>query len=89
MVNPGFAAQRFMRPMLLKVEALRELRERAGHRYRIEVDGACNPETFADLAHAGAEVFVVGSTGLFGLDPEVAVAWQKMRAAFDAAVGRA
>lgn len=84
-VDPGFAGQKFVRPCLAKIEAFRELKEKEGYGYSIEVDGSCNTRTFRDLALAGTEVFVVGTSGLFGLDPDLPKAWEKMREGFDAA----
>jgi D-allulose-6-phosphate 3-epimerase len=85
-VDPGFSGQRFVRPALKKIEALRELREREGYAYSIEADGSCNARTFRDLAEAGVEVFIVGTSGLFGLDSDIRTAWRMMKDDFDAAV---
>ncbi len=83
-VDPGFAGQKLIRPCLKKLEAFRELREKEGYTYTVEVDGCCNAGTFRDLAQAGAETFILGS-GLFGLDPQLPKAWDRFRADFEAA----
>ncbi len=81
-VDPGFAGQKFIPSMLGKIELLRSLKEKQEYSFQIEVDGSCNARTFRDLAHAGAEVFVVGNSGLFSLDPDVSKAWEKMEESF-------
>lgn len=87
-VDPGFAGQPFIREMLDKIRELKKRKEEKGYRYLIEVDGACNETTFKDLAEAGAEVFIVGTSGLFSLDRDLAKAWDKMVAQFNQAVGQ-
>lgn len=81
-VDPGFAGQPFIREMLTKIEQARTLKEKHGYRYIIEVDGACNKNTFKDLYSAGAECLVVGSSGLFDLDGDLEKAWDKMQENF-------
>ena len=86
-VDPGFAGQPFIPEMLDKIRELKELKEKNGYNYLIEVDGSCNKKTFKQLAEAGTEVFIVGSSGLFSLDENLETAWDKMIADFNAAVG--
>jgi len=64
-VNPGFGGQSFIPAALPKIRALREMLTRSGSRALIEVDGGVNPQTLADVAAAGADVFVAGSA-IFG-----------------------
>lgn len=85
-VDPGFAGQRFISQMLNKIEELAEAKRVHGYGYELEVDGACNKDTFGVLARAGAEVFVLGSSGLFGLDPSISTAWKMMETHFNAAI---
>lgn len=77
-VDPGFAGQPFIREMLDKIREAKALREEKGYKYLIEVDGSCNERTFKELYEAGTEVFIVGSSGLFNLDEDLTVAWDKM-----------
>lgn len=86
-VDPGFAGQKFVRACLRKIEEFRDLKEKHGYGYAIEVDGSCNAKTFHDLAAAGTEIFVVGTSGLFGLDPDLRTAWARMKEDFETAVG--
>ena len=67
-VNPGFGGQSFIPTMLPKVEALRKLIDESDFEILIEIDGGVGPTTAADLAHAGADVFVAGSA-VFGHPP--------------------
>ena len=57
-VEPGFGGQKFM-PVSL--EKLRSLRARAGRDVLLGIDGGIGPETIAETARAGADLFVVGS----------------------------
>lgn len=79
-VDPGYAGQPFIPEMLNKIQELAQLKKEKNYSYLIEVDGSCNKNTYQDLLGAGAEVLIVGSSGLFNLDPELTVAWDKMTA---------
>lgn len=81
-VDPGFAGQPFIREMLEKIKEAKRLKKEKGYHYLIEVDGSCNQNTFKELAEAGVEVFIVGSSGLFNLDENLEIAWEKMTAQF-------
>jgi ribulose-phosphate 3-epimerase len=67
-VNPGFGGQSFIREMLPKVRALKEMINNSGYDVLIQVDGGVSPETAPDLANSGADVFVAGSA-VFGHPP--------------------
>lgn len=86
-VDPGFAGQPFISEMLEKIQEAREFKEKHGCKYLIEVDGSCNERTFKDLYDAGAEVFVIGASGLFSKDKHLETAWDIMRAEFHAQTG--
>src|SRR5262245_52003349 len=59
-VNPGFGGQRFIGSVVPKIAALRAEIERRGLATEIEVDGGVAPDTVAEVARAGANVFVAG-----------------------------
>jgi ribulose-phosphate 3-epimerase len=63
-VPAGFGKQPFD---AVALEKLRRLRELAGDRLMLEVDGGVNRETIARCAQAGADLFVAGSA-IFGQD---------------------
>ncbi len=79
-VDPGYAGQPFIPEMLNKIQELAKLKKENGYKYLIEIDGSCNTKTFHDLLGAGAEVLIVGTSGLFNLDADLSVAWEKMTA---------
>ncbi len=81
-VDPGFAGQPFIPEVLPKITELKNLKAEKGYSYLIEVDGSCNSKTFKRLYDAGAEVYIVGSSGLFNNDPDLAKAWDIMTDAF-------
>lgn len=77
-VDPGFAGQPFIPEMLEKIAELKKLREREGLLYEIEIDGSCNQATFKKLIAAGADVFIVGTSGLFNHAENIEDAWLRM-----------
>lgn len=79
-VDPGYAGQPFIPEMVDKIRELRALKDEKGYNYLIEIDGSCNKRTFDTLLGAGAEVLIVGTSGLFSLDDDLTVAWDKMTA---------
>lgn len=81
-VDPGFAGQKFIPETLDKIRKLIEMRKEHGFHYLTEIDGSCNAKTFKQVAASGVEVFIVGTSGLFNLDNDVAEAWQKMESIF-------
>lgn len=86
-VDPGFAGQKFIRESLDKVRQAKKLREEKGYHFEIEVDGSCNLKTYKELYDAGIEVFIVGSSGLFGLDKDLETAWNKMENNINSEIG--
>jgi ribulose-phosphate 3-epimerase len=60
-VNPGFGGQAFIESVLPKIKALREIVDERGLAVELEVDGGINAGTIAEVARAGADVFVAGS----------------------------
>ena len=77
-VDPGFAGQPFIAEVLPKIGQLAEWKVKRGYDYIIEVDGGCNEAHIGMLKSAGAEMFIMGGSGLFDLDPALSVAWGKM-----------
>ena len=64
-VNPGFGGQAFITNSLDKIKALRQMIRSKKLKTAIEVDGGVNEKTIADVAAAGADIFVAGSA-IFG-----------------------
>jgi D-allulose-6-phosphate 3-epimerase len=81
-VDPGFAGQRFITPMLKKIRLLAEYKREHGSRFLIETDGSVNFTTFKDLFEHGNEVFILGSSGLFSVDADLERAAARVREYF-------
>jgi len=60
-VNPGFGGQSFIASTLDKIRTLRAMLDKVNPGAGIEIDGGISPETIADVAGAGANIFVAGS----------------------------
>jgi ribulose-phosphate 3-epimerase len=76
-VNPGFGGQSYIPQVTRKVRELHEIIRAAGLEVDIEVDGGIKPENIAEVAAAGANVFVAGSA-VFG-HPDYAAAVRALR----------
>ncbi len=64
-VNPGFGGQSFIPATLDKLHQARQMIEESGHPIRLEIDGGVKVDNIAEIAAAGADMFVSGS-GIFG-----------------------
>lgn len=60
-VEPGFGGQKFMKDMMPKVSAIRDLLVAQNPSCELEVDGGVSPETRQACVDAGANVLVAGS----------------------------
>ena len=60
-VNPGFGGQKFIPATLEKLAATRNIIDASGLPIRLEIDGGVNLDNIADIAAAGADMFVAGS----------------------------
>lgn len=82
-VNPGFGGQAFIHETLPKIQQAFEWRSEKGLNYHIGVDGGIDFTTTVECAHAGADVFISGTT-LFR-QRNMAAAVRKMRKIAEAA----
>lgn len=64
-VNPGFGGQSFIPYILEKITQTRKLINQSGRKIRLEVDGGVKIDNIAEIARAGADMFVAGSA-IFG-----------------------
>jgi ribulose-phosphate 3-epimerase len=64
-VNPGFGGQKFIPGALEKLRAARKLIDATGKPIRLEIDGGVKVDNIAQIARAGADMFVAGSA-IFG-----------------------
>ena len=85
-VDVGFAGQPFIEEMLDKIREAKRIREEKGYQYQIQIDGSCNKITYKRLIEAGADVLVVGTSGLFYLDENLNTACDKMYEEIDEAL---
>lgn len=73
-VNPGFGGQSFIPATLDKLREARKIIDESGRDIRLEIDGGVKVDNIAEIAQAGADMFVSGS-GIFGganaADPHV------------------
>ena len=60
-VNPGFGGQSFIPSTLEKLRQVRKLIDKSGFDIRLEVDGGVKVNNIAQIAAAGADMFVAGS----------------------------
>ncbi|WP_105174963.1 MULTISPECIES: ribulose-phosphate 3-epimerase [Pseudoalteromonas] len=60
-VNPGFGGQSFIPHTLEKLRQARKIIDDSGRNIRLEVDGGVGVNNIAEIAAAGADMFVAGS----------------------------
>ncbi|ASK67609.1 MULTISPECIES: ribulose-phosphate 3-epimerase [Shewanella] len=77
-VNPGFGGQSFIPSTLDKLRQVRERIDASGFDIRLEVDGGVKVDNIAEIAAAGADMFVAGSA-IFG-KPDYKAVVDEMRA---------
>lgn len=64
-VNPGFGGQSFIPMTLEKLRQARAKITQSGRKIRLEIDGGVKVDNIAEIATAGADMFVAGSA-IFG-----------------------
>lgn len=72
-VNPGYGGQKFLPNSLAKVRQLARKRAERGLNFAIEIDGGVGTENIADVAKAGVDWVVAGSSVFRTADPAQAV----------------
>jgi len=77
-VNPGFGGQSFIPTTLDKLRLVKEKIVESGRDIRLEVDGGVKANNIAEIAAAGADMFVAGSAIFSQTDYKVAI--DEMRA---------
>ncbi|OZB38428.1 MAG: ribulose-phosphate 3-epimerase [Alishewanella sp. 34-51-39] len=84
-VNPGFGGQKFIPATLDKLQAARQLIDSSGLPIRLEIDGGVTVANIAEIATAGADMFVAGSA-IFN-SPDYAATIAQMRQQLAAVTG--
>ena len=82
-VNPGYGGQKFIPNSLSKVRELARLRTERGLNFAIEIDGGVGPDNVADVARAGVDWAVAGSS-VFGSDDAAQAVQNLQKAAHEA-----
>jgi ribulose-phosphate 3-epimerase len=83
-VNPGYGGQKFIPNSLRKVRELVQMREERKLDFAIEIDGGVGMENIAEVARAGVDWVVAGSSVFHAPDPAQAV--RDMQRAAEAAL---
>ncbi len=82
-VNPGAPSQRIVPQVLKKIERLKEWRDRAGYKLDIVVDGNVSFANIPNMVAAGADMLVLGTSGLFTSDVPLAESFVRLKGAID------
>ncbi|OPJ63556.1 ribulose-phosphate 3-epimerase [Clostridium oryzae] len=61
-VNPGYGGQKFIPYTLEKVTELRNIKEKNNYTFSISIDGGVTIENCVDIAAAGVDIIVAGSS---------------------------
>jgi ribulose-phosphate 3-epimerase len=77
-VNPGFGGQSFIPTTLDKLRLVKEKIVQSGRDIRLQVDGGVKGDNIAEIAAAGADMFVAGSAIFSKTDYKIAI--DEMRA---------
>tara|TARA_B110001454_G_scaffold140262_1_gene130240 strand:- start:69 stop:743 length:675 start_codon:yes stop_codon:yes gene_type:complete len=77
-VNPGFGGQSFIPTTLDKLRLVKERIKQSGRNIRLQVDGGVKASNIAEIAAAGADMFVAGSAIFSQTDYKAAI--DEMRA---------
>ncbi len=72
-VNPGFGGQKFIPRALDKIRRLDRMRQERGYGFKIEIDGGVSVHNAADIAAAGCNWLVAGSSVFQSADAGAAV----------------
>jgi len=72
-VNPGFGGQSFIPTTLDKLRLVKEKIIQSGRDIRLQVDGGVKANNIAEIAEAGADMFVAGSAIFSQTDYKVAI----------------
>ena len=84
-VNPGFGGQSFIPSTLDKLRLVRQKIAESGFDIRLQVDGGVKVDNIAEIAAAGADMFVAGSA-IFS-QPDYKTVIEQMRAELASIVG--
>lgn len=70
-----------------KITELRKLRDEKGYHYEIEMDGSTNKAHWKMLSDANPDIYIIGHSGLFGLQDNIEDSWKQMVNEYEDATG--
>jgi ribulose-phosphate 3-epimerase len=80
-VNPGFPGQKLVPQTLAKIEKLRRWRERANFKFDVIVDGNVSFSNIPAMVRHGADVLVLGTSGLLIPKQQLEESWKRLQEA--------
>lgn len=83
MVDPGYKGQPLVPQTIRKVKKLKEMINKMKPKVKISVDGNVNEQTIPPMVGAGADILVLGSSGLFMKDISIKKNLKKIYQAID------
>lgn len=87
-VNPGYKGQPLIPQTIRKIKDLREMIKKLKLDIKISVDGNVNQSNIPYMVEAGADMLVLGSSGLFKKDLPITEAAEKIKLAIDDGINR-
>ena len=82
-VNPGFMSQKMIPHITKKIEKMKNIIDDMKLKISITVDGNVNKNTLSDFVKAGAEILVLGSSGLFLKDRSITKSIEEIKETID------
>ena len=82
-VNPGFISQKMIPQITKKIEKMKNIIDDMKLNISITVDGNVNKNTLSDFIKAGAEILVLGSSGLFLKDKSISESLDEVKETID------
>lgn len=82
-VNPGYLGQQLVPQSIKKVDDLRRMITKLRLSVNISVDGNVNPKTIPQMIAAGADMLVLGSSGMFKQNQTLEMSKEHIETAID------
>ena len=82
-VNPGFMSQKFIPQIIKKIDNLKNLINKYKLNISITVDGNVGPKTIPEFVKNGADILVLGTSGLFKKDISLKEALSQVHESID------
>ncbi len=82
-VNPGYKGQPLVPQAIKKISNLKKIINEMNLKTQISVDGNVNSNTIPEMVSSGADILVLGSSGLFRNDISISDAVEKIKSSID------